>query len=182
MKRETRSGTRVLLIGISVAALSVGGPVPRSLLAADSAVTRVSTLDPERLVAAKELMAITGSAKQFDVILPLIMRQIEDAFVKMKPEHEAAIRETFKIASERFSERKQEAFDQVAIVFAERFTAGELREIIAFYQSPVGAKLVGLQPEIAQKSLAIGQAWGRKIAQEIDQEVRKELEQRGVKL
>ena len=92
------------------------------------------------------------------------------------------IKEIFKLASTKFSERKQEAFDQVAIVFAEAFTAGEIREIVAFYRTPVGAKLIKAQPEIAQKTLAIGQAWGRKIGQDIDQEVRRELKNRGIAL
>jgi hypothetical protein len=159
--------------------LSLATPIPGFLRGPARAETAV---DPERLAAAKDLIEITGSARQFEALLPYIMAQMENAFVQLKPEHAQDIRDSFKLASAKFSERKQEAFDQVAVVFAERFTAAELKEIIAFYKTPIGAKLVRLQPEIGQRTLAIGQAWGRKIGQEIEQEVRKELKGRGVEL
>lgn len=180
--RQTGSRTRVLLVALGVAALSLAAPIPGFLPGAERAARAEAAVEADRLAAAKELMEITGAARQFDVILPLIMQQIENAFVQLKPEHADAIKETFKLASTKFSERKQEAFDQVAVVFAGSFTAGELREIVAFYKTPIGAKLIKAQPEIAQKTLAIGQAWGRKIGQDIEQEVRKELKQRGVTL
>jgi uncharacterized protein len=179
--RRIGSRTRVLLVVLGVAALSLTAPIPGFLPGAERGA-RAEAVDADRLAAAKELMDVTGGAKQFDVILPLIMQQIENAFVQMKPEHADAIKEVFKLATTKFTERKQEAFDQVAIVFAGSFTASELRELIAFYKTPIGAKLIKAQPEIAQKTLAIGQAWGRKIAQEVDQEVRKELKNRGIPL
>jgi uncharacterized protein len=179
--RQMGSRTRVLLVASGVAALSLTAPVP-GFLPGPPRAAHAEAVDADRLAAAKELMEITGSAKQFDVILPLIMQQIENAFVQLKPEHADAIKEIFKLASSKFTERKQEAFDQVSVVFAERFTAGELKEIIAFYKTPIGAKLIKAQPEIAQKSMAIGQAWGRKIGQDVEQEVRAQLKQRGIAL
>ncbi len=179
--RQIGSGTRVLLVLLGVAALSLAAPMPGFLPGPERAA-HAEAADADRLAAAKDLMEITGAAKQFDIVLPLIMQQIENAFVQLKPEHADVIKEIFKLASTKFSERKQEAFDQVAIVFAEAFTAGEIREIVAFYRTPVGAKLIKAQPEIAQKTLAIGQAWGRKIGQDIDQEVRRELKNCGIAL
>ncbi len=139
-------------------------------------------IDPARLATAKELLEVAGSAKQFDVVVPLIAQQLENAFVNLKPDHAAEIKDVFKLMPERFSERKQELLDQIAALYAGRLTTEELRELIAFYKSPIGAKFVQLQPELLQQQMALGQAWGRKIGQEIDQQVRKELSQRGVPL
>jgi uncharacterized protein len=162
------------------AVLSLASPVAGFLQ--DAARAEQAQVEPDRLAAAKDLMEVTGTPKQFDLLLPMIMSQVENAFIQLKPEHAQAIKESFKIAVSKFMERKQEAFEKVAVVYAERFTAAELREIIAFYKSPIGEKLIKAQPEIAQKTLAIGQAWGRKIGQEIEQEVRKELKNRGIAL
>jgi uncharacterized protein len=180
--RQVGSSTRAILVVIGVAALSLTAPIPGFLPGAERAARAEAAVDADRLAAAKELMEATGAAKQFDLILPLIMQQIENAFVQLKPEHSDVIKEVFKLATSKFTERKQEAFDQVAIVFAEGFTASELREIVAFYKTPIGVKLIKAQPEIAQKTLAIGQAWGRRIGQDVEQEVRKELKQRGIAL
>ena len=120
------------------------------------------------------------SAKQFEVVVPLITQQLENAFVNLKPDHAAEIKDVFRIIPEKFSQRKQELLDQVAVLYAERLTADDLNELIKFYKSPIGAKFIQLQPELVQQSMQLGQAWGRKIGQEIDQEVRKQLKERGV--
>ena len=43
----------------------------------------------------------------------------------------------------------------MAKAYAELFTDDELRELIAFYQSPVAKKLTGLQATLAEKNQAI---------------------------
>ena len=137
-------------------------------------------VDPARFAAAKELLVVVGSAKQFDVVVPLITQQLENAFVNLKPDHSAEIKDVFRVIPEKFSQRKQELLDQVAALYAEKLTADEINDIIKFYKTPLGAKFVQLQPELVQQSMMLGQAWGRKIGQEIDQEVRKQLKDRGV--
>jgi uncharacterized protein len=136
--------------------------------------------DPARLAAAKELMIAAGAAKQFDIAVPLIAQQLEGAFVNLKPEHSAVIKDVFKLMPARFSERKNELLDQIAVLYAQRLTIDELNEITKFYKSPIGAKFVQMQPELMQQSMELGEAWGQKIGQEIAEEVRKELKQRGV--
>jgi hypothetical protein len=178
LKHTERLKKPLLLASLWVAMLAVA-PVC-TLVGVKFAAAAEASVDPARLAAAKDLMEATGSAKQFDAILPLLTQQLEGAFVKLRPDQANTIKEVFRLMPERFSQRKQEAFDQVAVVFAQNFTADELKELARFYRSPVGAKYVQLQPELFKQSMAIGQAWGRKIGQQIEQEVRQELKQRGV--
>jgi hypothetical protein len=42
-------------------------------------------------------------------------------------------------------------------VYARHFTAAELREITAFYRSPVGTKLLAKMPELQQESMRASQ-------------------------
>lgn len=46
--------------------------------------------------------------------------------------------------------RYPEVLDMVAGIYAKHYSDAELREIMAFYATPVGLKTIGLQPEIAQ--------------------------------
>jgi uncharacterized protein len=162
------SGARTVLASLCVAALSLTAPAA------------FAQSDPARLAAARELLEVAGSAKQFDVVVPIITQQLESTFVSLKPDQADKIKEIFKAMPEKFSQRKQELLDQIAALYAEKMTAEDLNAIVAFYKSPVGAKFIQIQPELVQKSMVIGQAWGRKIGQEIDQEVRQELKQRGI--
>lgn len=162
---------RLLAVSALAAVLSMGAPV-RSFADAD----------PARVAAAKELLAATGAAKQFDVAVPLITQQLENAFVNFKPDHAAEIKEVFRLIPEKFSQRKEELLNEVAQAYADKLTADEINEIVKFYKTPIGAKFVQLQPDLLQQTMKLGQAWSRKIGQEIEQEVRKTLKDRGVQL
>jgi uncharacterized protein len=162
------SSARIVLASLCVAALSLTAPAA------------FAQTDPARLAAAKELLVVAGSAKQFDVVVPVISQQLESTFVSLKPDQADKIKEAFRAMPAKFSQRKQELLDQIAGLYAERMTVEDLNEIIKFYKSPVGARFIQVQPELVQKSMVLGQAWGRKIGQEIDQEVRQELKQRGI--
>ncbi len=138
--------------------------------------------DPDRLAAAKEMLVAIGAAENFDTVVPLISKQLQQTFTKMKPEHSQEIQEAFKRIPEKFSARKQELLDEIAVLYAQQLTVEELKQIAAFYQGPVGKKFAKTQSGLAQQSMMIGRAWGQKIGLEIQQEIREELKHRGVEL
>jgi hypothetical protein len=105
LRHKEGFGARLLLASMFVAVLSVTVPAPS--IAEKEA-------DPARLAAAKELLVVVGSARQFDVVVPLITQQLENAFVSLKPDHAAEIKDVFRAIPEKFSQRKQELLDQVA--------------------------------------------------------------------
>jgi len=55
------------------------------------------------------------------------------------------------------------AFDKEMVrIYAEAYSEDELRQLIAFYQTPIGRKTLQIMPELMQKGMAVGQ----KLAQE----------------
>lgn len=83
---------------------------------------------------------------------------------------------------DRFGARVHESRDtftgMLAEIYARHFTASELRELIAFHQTPIGQRLIELQPRISQESMEAGQQWGARIGQA----VAAQLEAEGVTL
>lgn len=100
MRHKEGFGARLLLASMFVAVLSVTVPAP-SFAEKDA--------DPARLAAAKELLVVVGSAKQFDVVVPLITQQLENAFVSLKPDHAAEIKDVFR-AFRRSSRNESRSF------------------------------------------------------------------------
>lgn len=49
------------------------------------------------------------------------------------------------------------ALPEMAMVYANTFTEGELRELAKFYRTPTGQKLVANQPELTRQGAAVGQ-------------------------
>ena len=56
-----------------------------------------------------------------------------------------------------------ELYDQLVMVYMDAYTEEEIDAIMAFYNTPVGKKMVAKTPEITQRSMQIGQQWGMKL-------------------
>jgi hypothetical protein len=49
--------------------------------------------------------------------------------------------------------------EMIVDIYAKHFTAEEIDEIAAFYDSPFGQKYIALRPVITQETIAASQAW-----------------------
>src|SRR5262249_30587552 len=96
----------------------------------------------ERVAAAKELMQIAGVAKQFDEVMPCLMRQLAQSFTAIAPDKTTEIGEVFGQLATKFVDCKGELIDEIAALYAEKLTLQELATLIAFYQSSIGMKFV----------------------------------------
>ena len=56
-----------------------------------------------------------------------------------------------------------------------RFTHDEIKQLIAFYETPLGQKLIKTQPGITEELMILGQEWGLKLGER----VLKRLEEEG---
>ena len=61
--------------------------------------------------------------------------------------------------------------DVLAAVYDRHFTVDELRQLLAFYRSPIGRKMLDEQPGILRESFAAGQQWGQKIGAEVGEQL-----------
>ncbi|GAA5164061.1 DUF2059 domain-containing protein [Viridibacterium curvum] len=70
---------------------------------------------------------------------------------------------------------KGELVDRMVEVYHKHFSAAEVRELLAFYTSPLGKRVSAVTPQIAQESLALGQEWGRGLMDELQKNFRASL-------
>lgn len=70
--------------------------------------------------------------------------------------------------------RRGELEEMMADVYARHFTSDDVRQLLAFYRTPVGQKLLAMQPAVLQESMAAGQAWGARLAQGIGEQLEAE--------
>ena len=60
-----------------------------------------------------------------------------------------------------------ELVDLMIPVYERHFTHDEIRELIRVYESPIGKTLVRKQPLLMQDAMGVGEAWGKRKAEEI---------------
>ncbi len=52
-------------------------------------------------------------------------------------------------------------------IYDKYFTDDDIHQLLAFYSTPVGKKLVENLPVITQESMNIGMQWGKQIAEKV---------------
>jgi len=110
----------------------------------------------------------------------MVNAQEKDSFTKDTEKLVQVISETaFEPVIKQFSamvkEDKKEVFEKevkatfpelyaaMAKIYKEEFTHAEVKDILAFYATPTGAKLASKTGVLSQKGMAAGQEWGMKI-------------------
>ena len=64
-------------------------------------------------------------------------------------------------------------------IYDKHFSHQEIRQLIAFYQSPLGRKISTTLPEIQQESVEAGRAWGERLGDRMHEELQKRLTEKG---
>lgn len=135
-------------------------------LATASAEDAAPAADPARVAAARELMEVTGVTKQLDGMIAAMV----DGFAKgaKADESEAGkkLAEEFAAVMEKFKAYKQDMLTDFALLYAEVFTAEEMKEVSKFYSSGTGAKFISSLPVLMQKGQQIGLKYSQKMAQD----------------
>jgi hypothetical protein len=137
---------------------------------------------PEKLQAARDLLEATKMDEQFTELVPLMFREVREATPPQSPDQQEEVERVFAEIEKRFLSRRGEIIDQIAILYAQKFTAEEMNTLAEFCRSPVGQKFIELTPELTSEAMKMGFAWAQKIGIEAEEVVRKELKRRGVTL
>ncbi len=132
------------------------------------------------LDAARDAVVAARALSAFDDILPNLAEQTRTIFIRNDPAATAVIEEVVNEVALKMVEKRQELNKAVFEVWARRLTEEDLREITAFYRSPVGKKLAEFGPELTALSLGAAKLWTDTMSELMIREVGAELRKRGV--
>jgi uncharacterized protein len=140
-----------------------------------------STTPPpaENLAAARQLIQVMKATDQFKVLLPNIFEALKQAIVQGRPDVAKDYDAIVPIVTAAAMKRLDAFADVLAGVYASNFSVDELHDLIAFYQTPTGQKLIARQPIIARESMVAGQQFGQELVADLRQQIDDELKKRG---
>jgi hypothetical protein len=72
--------------------------------------------------------------------------------------------------------------EQVTMVYQNAFTAPEISELVKFYQSATGKKMLANQAKVNGETFQAAMKWADTLATEVDQRVDAALKKEGLKL
>jgi uncharacterized protein len=128
---------------------------------------------------ARELVVVTHATERMRALLPQIMQQLKPAIVQNRPaverDYDAVVGAAVDVALARIDDLA----DAIAVIYARNFGVQELRDILAFYHTPTGEKLLEKMPAITQESLVAGQKFGQSVVPQMQQRIIQELRKKG---
>lgn len=106
----------------------------------------------------RKLLEVTGSAN--------LNKQMIDNIVEMYKGSYSDVQQTF--WEEFRKEANMEELQNLIIpIYEKYYTEEELTQLIAFYESPLGRKLIQSLPQVMQESMKVGEAWGKAMGERI---------------
>ena len=100
-----------------------------------------------------------------------------EAGVKMMQDMIASMREVLPDVPEEYWTRFAAKVDpdgliQLCIpIYAKHFAHEEVKQLLEFYRTPLGQKLITALPAVAEEAMAVGQQWGESLAAQVLQEL-----------
>ena len=163
-----------LLPGVLVAFVSIviAGPV--------SAQAPAQSPSPAAILIAKQILQIKDNKQT--VYEPLVRGVIEKAkneFMQTNFMWAKDLNEVAANLEKQYAPRADELVDEAAHIYASHFTEAELKQILAWDQSPVGRKMLSEEPKAFDEAMAHAGEWGQNFSDEVIVKMRDEMKKRG---
>lgn len=137
---------------------------------------------PEALRVAERLVVAQRLDFQLKQSFPIMFRQLMTAFAGQNKQAQEVLQQSEKHFLAEFDSGIPFFQATMSRSLAMRFTPAEMEEMIRFFESPVGKKLIENQPGLMQDGMQAGTAYGRMIAPRVMEKMKQELENKGIKL
>jgi hypothetical protein len=134
---------------------------------------------PAAVKIAQEILDLKNTAELFRPMVPGVIERVKGMLTQTNVMLRKDLDEVAANLNKVFAPRTSELLNQFAIVYASRFTEAELKEIVTFYRSATGKKVIVLEPQVFEDAMAGLDGWQEKFAEEVITRFRAEMKKRG---
>ncbi len=130
----------------------------RTVLLIVMILTVVSAFSESKEDKIRRMMDITGSGDVGMMVFESLMQQYEAAFPDIPQDYWDEVATLF---------TADDLINLIVPIYDRHFTSDEIDQLIEFYESEIGTKLVERTPIITQESMIAGQQYGEQIGRQI---------------
>ncbi len=162
-----------LAFGLAVAA------VPAVAQQAPASAPPLKQASPAAIAAAKEILAMKNASAMYASAIPNIVQQTKNQLMQSNLNYQKDLNEVAVIVAEKLAGREKEIGEGMAKIYANEFSEQELKDLVTFYKSPLGQKLLSTEPRAIQFSMSYMNQWAQVFAETVNGEFRAEMRKRG---
>ena len=129
--------------------------------------------------AAGEILKMKNASQLYANIVPNVVMQTKEALTQANLNYQKDLNEVAPIVAQALAGREKEVGDGMALVYCNEFTEQELKDIVTFYKTPLGQKLLLAEPRAIQGSMAYVSGWAKTFSETVNAEFRAQMRKRG---
>jgi uncharacterized protein len=134
---------------------------------------------PNAILLAKQIIQLKGVDAMMNPIARGVVEKVKGSVMQTNFMFQKDIDEISVQLHKEFDGRSSELVDHTAELYASRFPEPELKQILTFYQSPLGQKMIVEEPKVIDQSLQEAGTWADKLSGDIMARMREEMKKRG---
>ena len=167
---------------LSAASLALGlaiAGVPAIAQQAPPPPRQLKPASPAAMAAAREILAMKNASAMYASAVPNIVQQTRDQLMQSNLNYQKDLNEVAVIVAQKLAGREKEIGEGMATVYANEFTEQELKDLVTFYKTPLGQKLLSTEPRAIQFSMSFMNQWAQQFGEVVNGEFRGEMRKRG---
>src|ERR1700716_2005556 len=168
---------------VSAAGLAVGlalSAAPASAQQKDApAPTALKPASGAALAAAKEILTLKNASAMYAQAVPNLVDQTKNGLVQNNLNYQKDLGEVAIIVAKNLAGREKEIGDGMAQIYANEFSEQELKDLVTFYKSPLGQKLLASEPRAISFSMTYMNQWAQAFSETVNGAFRTEMKKRG---
>jgi hypothetical protein len=134
---------------------------------------------PAALAAAKEILVMKSASTMYANAVPSMVQKTKDVLLQSNLNYQKDLEEVSLIVAKNLAGRESEIGDAMARIYATDFTEQELKDLVTFYKSPLGTKLLAQEPKTMRASMGYMSNWAANFAEIVNGQFRAEMRKRG---
>jgi len=134
---------------------------------------------PNSILLAKQIVEVKHVKEVFVPLVRGVVIKTRDTFMQTNFMWGKDLNEIAANLQTQYTPRVNELVDGAARIYASHFTEAELKQLLVFYQSPLGQKMITEEPKSLDESMANAGKWADNLSLEVIDSMRAEMKKRG---
>jgi hypothetical protein len=134
---------------------------------------------PAAIAAAKEILTMKNASAMYANAVPGLVQQTKEVLLQSNLNYQKDLNEVAVIVAQSLAGREKEIGEGMAKIYANEFSEQELKDLVTFYKSTLGQKLLATEPRAIQSSMSYMNQWAQGFAEVVNGQFRAEMRKRG---
>ena len=134
---------------------------------------------PAALASAKELVMLKGGNQMFEPIVIGMIEQTKTALLQTNPQLSKDLDAVSSQLRTEYSPKTADLVNEAARQYASRFSDAELKELVTFFKSPLGQKMLVQEPQVLDATFDFVNQWGPRVGEDLMNRFRAEMKKKG---